>query len=133
MPPITITSVPICGRSIVLSRKQITLTLTKQDHRTLQRAAKHSGRKLAPFIRETALASLQDRYLVPTGLEERLFDFVIQLRKIGTNINQMAHHANQKQHTTSEDLTLIRSSLAEMEATVTAFIRQPPRSDTPVA
>jgi predicted RNA-binding Zn ribbon-like protein len=112
-------------------RKQVTLTFTKQQHRSLQRAAEQSGRKLAPFIRETALASLENRFLVPKDLEQRLFGFTIQLRKIGTNINQLAHHANQKRHTVTEDLTEIRRVLTRMEAEVIEYVTHPPLSDPP--
>lgn len=111
------------------TKKRVNLTLTLQEHKRLQKAAKKSGRKLAPFIREAVLAALEQRYLVPADTQQQLDDAIIQLRKIGTNINQLAHHANAKQHTTAEDLRLIRQALTRMEHALKKTITEPPRRE----
>jgi predicted DNA-binding protein len=109
-------------------RKSLTLTLSPDRHRHLQNAADTSGRPLAAFIPEAAEAYLQKRYLVPVDIRARLADAITEIRRIGNNINQMAHHANRKRETSRQELREARCLLQRLEETVLRHLTDPPEA-----
>lgn len=107
-------------------RKSLTLTLSPARHRRLKRAAARSGRPLAAFIPEAAEAYLEKRYLVPADIQARLALAVTEIRRIGNNINQLAHHANRKRATSRQALRDARRLLQRLEETVLRHLADPP-------
>ena len=110
------------------TRHRFSLTLRPDEYQQLQHAADQSGRPLAVFIRETALASLDHRTLVSKPLEHALWEAIRQFRAAGNNLNQIAHHVNTRQHALREDIQQAKAQLNAMETALNHFVLSPPPS-----
>lgn len=108
-------------------RRRISLTLTPEQYGRLQKQAERSGRALAVFVREAALAYLERRYLVPKNLEHSLWQLTRQLRAAGNHLNQIAHQANTRKHASLSELKQARALLERMEALVSRSVSCPPQ------
>lgn len=105
----------------------LNVTLSPERRRQLNKAARAAGYKPTPFFREAAFAYLDRRLVLPKSFEQALADATLEIRRIGTNINQLAHHANLRQAATLREVQQARQLLTELEAAVTRFI--PPLPD----
>lgn len=65
--------------------------LTPQERFQLVESAAQTGLSLSDYIRTQAL---NGRVVVKNGSDKATFKLAYQLKKIGTNINQMAHRMN---------------------------------------
>lgn len=83
---------------------RITCNLYPDQHAALMEAATGCKARLAPFVRDTALAYVKERFYLPGGVEVQLEQIEQQIRRIGTNINQIAARANSYQRITHADL-----------------------------
>ncbi len=106
-------------------RRRISLTLTPAQYDKLQKQAQRSGRPLAVFVREAALAYLERRYLVPKHLERSLWQLTRQLRAAGNHLNQIAHQVNIRKHASLSELKQARALLKQMEARITQSVTCP--------
>jgi sugar phosphate isomerase/epimerase len=66
---------------------------------------------------------------LPKSFEEALATATLEIRRIGTNINQLAHHANLRQAATLREVQQARQLLTALEAAVTRFIPPLPAGD----
>ncbi len=109
-------------------RHRVTLTFRPEDYRRVEKALEKSGYKVAVLLREAALSSLkfQPRYLIPKNLEESLHRLTLELRSAGNNLNQIARRVNTEKRANRKTLLEARQCLADMEAFVTRFVREPP-------
>ena len=102
--------------------KRITSNLHDDDHRLLKAAADAAGMKLAPFVRDAALAYLSGRFLVPPRLDDLLGRLIAEARRVGNNVNQVAAKVNATDSVTRSDLRRTRKATSELER-VTAILR----------
>ena len=77
-------------------RSQILLTFKKSELKNLDKFCQHYKKKRATLIKEIVLTYLNNENLLTDEAAENLQGVIIQLRKIGTNINQLTKLANQK-------------------------------------
>ena len=71
------------------------LTLTDAEHAELSIAAQREGKTVQRFVVEAGIARVRGVDLEQTKETIRgLFAVQHQVAKVGTNINQLAHHAN---------------------------------------
>ncbi|WP_052600028.1 plasmid mobilization relaxosome protein MobC [Aureispira sp. CCB-QB1] len=112
------------------SKKRIrkTITLSVSEDRQLKKILKEYDLKLNDGIKQFVFAYLNQTYVVPKP--EIIEQLIIQIRKIGTNINQIAHHANTYHTTTQEQLDIIYKLLYTIEETIINALCTPPRLDT---
>lgn len=112
------------------SKKRIrkTITLSVAEDRQLKKALKKYDLKLNEGIKQFIFAYLNQTYVVPHP--ETIEHLIIQIRKIGTNINQIAHHTNTYNTTTQEQLDMIYQLLYTIEEMVINELCTPPRIDT---
>ena len=103
-------------------KKRVELLLEPAEHQVLYRSAQSHGKKLSPFIKSAALAYLNNEYLVPD--EDRVRSFELQLRRIGTNINQIARKAN-REGIDPGVLSNATDLLRELESLLSASFRSP--------
>jgi hypothetical protein len=87
---------------------------TDQYHR-LRAAADAHRAALAPFLRDAAIAYLDQRFRVPEGLQDVLTANLQEVRRIGTNLNQIAAKANTQQRVTRGDLRQAKRAAALLE------------------
>ena len=105
-------------------KKRLKITLSSHEYDRLKEQAEAHGQKFAAFAREAMLAYLDQRFLVPDA--QKVSDLEVALRKIGNNINQIAHHTNRIERLTYGNATQLRQNLEELEDTISQSMRQPP-------
>jgi len=69
-------------------------------------------------------SGLNQAYLVPD--KTAVSDLTVALRKIGTNINQIAHHTNRTKSLGLFDAKQLRQKVIKLEEEVSQALRQPP-------
>ncbi len=72
-----------------------TVNLAPDEYRRLMASADAHGDKIATHIKRLALAKLDDVYLVPPDITERMDALLAVMRGIGNNLNQLARHSNE--------------------------------------
>lgn len=100
-----------------------TISLDSSENTKLVNAAQKHQMKLNYFIKSALLGYLNQVYVVPN--EEQVLQVIIQLRKIGTNINQIARHVNSHQGTEQGQLGAIYSLLEEIEKSIKVNLLTP--------
>ena len=73
---------------------RVTCNLHPEQYFKLIRVSRQFNTRLAPFVREAALAYIDKRSLLPPELQKQLNGIVQEVRRVGTNLNQIAARAN---------------------------------------
>jgi len=107
--------------------RRITLTLSDSEYSKLKSKAKNHGMPLATYMKVAVHSYHELNLIYPRGIEEKLSSLIGQIRRIGTNINQMARHVNSVQSVAWGELREVRASLKELEKRLNDFIRNPSR------
>lgn len=105
------------------SHKRRNLWFTLEENALIQSEAKRQKRKPSEFAKECILAYLNQKFLVPN--EDAVQEVEVQIRKIGNNINQMAHLANRNKYVGAEEIQTLKQILFHMEDQVEKTLRQP--------
>lgn len=100
-----------------------TITLSPVEDAQLQKAAEAYDLKMNDFLKETLFAYLNNVYVVPN--QNQVQQLILQIRKIGTNINQIARHINSCQKVEEGQLGLIYVLLKRMELCINNRLCQP--------
>lgn len=79
--------------------------------------------KLAGHIKRLALAKLDDAYLVPPDMVERLDSLLAVMRGIGNNLNQLARHSNEMR--AFMDTREVQLHLRRLDDEVRRFVTAP--------
>lgn len=108
---------------------QVTVTLTQTQHRQMKSAARRSGRPLAAYLRESAFAYLDQRYLVPRDIEQTLSTVLMACRSIGNNINQITKHVNTQRRASLDDIQKTKALVRQMDKKITHFVSHPLHGD----
>ena len=103
-------------------KKRVELLLDPSDHQILSLSARGHRERLSPFIIKAALAYLDKTYLPPA--EDDVRQLELHLRRIGTNINQLAKKGNREGISTAS-LKTAASKVRELEALITDALRDP--------
>lgn len=83
---------------------RITCNLYPTQYYTLERAAERAQSRLAPFVRDAALAYTQQKIVLPQGLEEELRNIYQEIHRAGTGLHEIAGRASTLQRLTHSDL-----------------------------
>jgi hypothetical protein len=94
---------------------RVTCSLYPEQFFRLTDAARKMHTHLAPFVREAALAYLDRKTLLPKSLEENLRAVTREVRRVGTNLNQIAERANTFQRVTHDDLRVAGALVVTLE------------------
>lgn len=100
-----------------------TITLSLHEDIQLQKVAETYNLKMNDFIKETLFAYLNNVYVVPN--QTQVQELILQIRKIGTNINQIARHINSHQKVEEGQLELIYSLLQQIESSIHRHLCEP--------
>ena len=100
------------------------LLMPSESKRLATEARKHGKRK-ATFAREAMFAYMDRRFVVPD--DEVVQRLELAIRRIGTNLNQIARRVNENRVVTELDVEHANRLLAELEQVVTAAFRDPPK------
>lgn len=111
------------------TRKRVYGTLTKEEYAEIERRAEEAGRAVWTQIHAEAEAYARGEYLPPKEIEQRISELIVQLRRIGNNLNQITRELYTDGDFHQPDF--IRG-LDELEALIRAFVKTPwgePSSD----
>ena len=103
---------------------RLEITLTKAQHGRLSAEAARHGMKRSAFVREALFAYLDRRYLVPDPDVVRNLE--LGVRRIGTNVNQLARHVNTERVAKVADVEGANKLLVELEELISSAFRKPP-------
>ena len=109
-------------------RKVISVSVSSDEHRDLQKYARSQKFSLSELLREASLHQLRNAHLKSPELEEEIRELKFLISNIANNVNQMAHHSNRLKKVMDENSVLKR--LQELDQRVTQFIDYR-MSDTP--
>ena len=104
---------------------RINIYCSAEDREMLQTAARRHGRNLGAFVHEAALAYLQESFVVPDGGE--LQSLRLELRRIGTNINQVVTQVNRNGYVKPDDVEVLSERLRIMENAIVHTLTKPMR------
>jgi len=94
---------------------RVTCNLYPEQYFRLTDAATRMHSKIAPFMRDAALAYIERRTLLPASLDQRLQTVTQEIRRVGTNLNQIAARANTYQRVTHDDLRTAGNLVVSLE------------------
>ena len=100
---------------------RITCNLHPHQYYPLVRAARLQNMPVAQFVRDAALAYIQRRVVLPPQLDERLANIRQEIRRVGTNLNQIAARTNTLQRITHSDLRHAGKLATQLERQVTVL------------
>jgi len=102
--------------------RRVTTTMSRQQFERLAQHARLLQRRLAPFVRDAALAYVGRHHLLPRNLEAGLRGVIVHLRRAGTNLNQIAARANVVQRASGFDLIDARVTVRKLEQDVSRVL-----------
>lgn len=104
-----------------------TVNLSPEEHQRLVASADAQGEKLATHIKRLALAKLDDAYLVPPDITERMDELLAVMRGIGNNLNQLARHSNEMR--AFMDTREVQLQLRRLDSELRQFLTQPRKAE----
>jgi len=104
------------------TRKRVYGTLTAEQYADIEKRAEDAGRAVWTQIHAEAEAYARGEYLAPKAIEEQVTELIIQLRRIGTNVNQITREFHQDGIHDEPDLL---RNLQELEMLIRAFVKKP--------
>lgn len=87
--------------------KQIVIRLSEQDYETVKKKVAQSGMKQQEYLTR---AITQKEVVSTDGLKE----FLPDLKRIGNNLNQIAHHCNENDPVNHDEVVQIGKELNEV-------------------
>lgn len=97
--------------------------------RRLRRVAHQHGMRLSPFIRQSAVAYLETRYLVPANIEVSLSRIETAIRKIQTDLAIIASKATSTGRLSTVDFQNAAQLVQYLWDGLRTFITHPTRPD----
>jgi hypothetical protein len=104
-----------------MRRHRVNCRLTPTELDRLREASARVGHRPTTALRLFALAYLEQRFLLPANLEQLLLSCRQEIRRAGSNLNQLAAKANAAHRVTFGDLRRARRIAAEMEDNLEAL------------
>ena len=98
---------------------RVTCNLYPDQYFQLSHTARQFNSRVAPFLRDAALAYIAKRSMIPAALDKHLRGIVQEVRRVGTNLNQIAVRANTYQRVTHDDLRQAGQLVISLERQVT--------------
>jgi hypothetical protein len=109
--------------------RRVSVTLDSDEFTRLSVLAKRQNEAPTAHLKRRAFAHMDERYLVPADVSERLDSLVAILRGIGNNLNQLARHSNEMRYFL--DTESVRLQVKRLEEEISTFIQAPNRAETP--
>ena len=105
-----------------------TVNLSPEEYRRLVASAEGHGEKIASHIKSLALAKLDDAYLVPPDINERMDALLAVMRGIGNNLNQLARHSNEMR--AFMETREVQLQLRRLDDELRQFLTEPRKANT---
>ncbi len=103
--------------------KRIELLVSPEENRLIEQAAKRHKRPKTRFAKDAVIAYLKGMYIVPD--EQRLQDLELALKRIGTNVNQVAFVCNRNASVLERDVVELKYHLQPLESLIREAFARP--------
>jgi len=104
------------------TRKRVYGTLTSEEYAEIELRAEEAGRAVWTQIHAEAKAYAKGEFLPSKDLDEQIMELIVQLRRIGNNVNQITREFNTTGNLDQPDFV---RRLAEMETLIKDFVKKP--------
>ena len=112
----------------LITRRRINCSVTAEEFKKILFHAKQTDLSPTAFFKKAVFSYLENENILPKTQEKILRDFILQFRKIGNNLNQIARQTNRvKQVVNFFDLKKELQRLRVLENAVQRFISNPPK------
>jgi len=91
--------------------KQIKFRVSDQEHRRLETMAAHTGKTVPAFCKETAMGV---KIKSPKIDHDGAMKIMSELRRIGTNVNQIAKHLNSFENVDQIEIDEVQKELTKL-------------------
>lgn len=102
-------------------KKRIYVTLSAEEYKFLLLKANMAGVKPTPYFRDVALHQMAEKRHLSNEEMDVLRTGLIEIRRVGNNLNQIAHNANTGITVNSEE---VKYQLRDLESVVKEFFRR---------
>lgn len=110
-------------------RKEYSLILTMHEAIELKKFADQKKMKVPAFLKSLIKAySKKTEYILPD--DNTLQNLILEMRKIGTNINQMAKYVNTNKTISKSEMEGFRVKLDDLEHLIVSKLTQPVKKIT---
>lgn len=110
-------------------RKEYSLILTMHEAKELKKFAQQKKMKVPAFLKSLIKAySKKTEYILPD--DNTLQNLILEMRKIGTNINQTAKYVNTNKFISQSEMDAFRVKLDELEHLIVSKLTQPVKKVT---
>jgi hypothetical protein len=110
-------------------RKEYSLILTMHEAIELKKFADQKKMKVPAFLKSLIKAySKKTEYILPD--DNTLQNLILEMRKIGTNINQMAKYVNTNKTISKSEMDGFRIKLDDLEHLIVSKLTQPVKKVT---
>lgn len=110
-------------------RKEYSLILTMHEAKELKKFAQQKKMKVPAFLKSLIKAySKKTEYILPD--DNTLQNLILEMRKIGTNINQMAKYVNTNKTISKSEMDGFRIKLDDLEHLIVSKLTQPVKKIT---
>ena len=106
-------------------RNRINCSFTDKEYKKILSLATATGFNLSASLKKCAIAYIDNAYVVPLSLEERLSDLIFLTSNITNNINQIAKYANTSKSITADNFFIIKKAVHDLEEKIENFINKP--------
>lgn len=108
---------------------RLTVSLSSDRRRFLDAKATELGMKPTTALREAAFAHFDAAPLYPRDVLDRLAEATLEIRRIGTNINQIARNTNRDQYAAFRENHRCLELLERLEQSLTRILAPPTESE----
>ena len=103
--------------------KRSEIYLLPKQHKWLLSLAKQHGMKLSEFLRACVLAYNEKLFILPD--RKVLYDLQLELRRQGTNLNQIAYLCQREKHVRTESVDAVIEHVKQIEKSIAEALTIP--------
>lgn len=109
------------------NRKEYILTLTPEKSLKVEELAKEKQMSVQEFIKELLKTTESSNgYVVPN--DSQLKNLVLEIRKIGSNVNQITKYINTAKNVSVYDIQRLKERLTKLELLIISSLSTPPKN-----
>ena len=101
--------------------KRVNLTFSQDEHRAFARAAKSENVKVTTYIKQLALAGLEEQAHIPEEIKAELKTLRFAIHNIANNVNQIAHYSNTVRNMTMSDENNLLQYLKQLDDVIQSY------------
>ena len=107
--------------------RRVSVTLSPTEYAQIKQHADAHQERVTTHLKHCAFSYLDNCYLVPPDVVDRLDTLLMVIRGIGNNLNQLARHSNEMRYfLDTED---VRLKIKRLDEELRRFITEPKRDD----